>query len=113
MFNGYLSLFHFGLAAHRPTSPDLTAVAPGTGVLHYATDTKVLSAYVGGAWVIISQASGPVIAPVTVANLPANPSSGQFAVVSDATTPALGATVVGAGAVQVAVIWNGAAWKVA
>lgn len=94
-----------GLAAARPTNPDAPA---GTFAMWYSTDSGVLSLYDGTAW----QNVGTTSVPVTVANLPASPKTGQYAVVSDATTPALGATVAGSGAVQVGVVYNGTNWKV-
>lgn len=112
MRNGYLSLFSAGLLANLPTpASDTDGPLPK---LYYATDTNAF--YVlnplhsgGAAWELQYQ-----LKPVTVAALPtANLIAGSEAVVSDATAPAVGATVAGSGAVQCAVIWNGAAWKVA
>lgn len=112
MRNGYLSIFTVGLAANLPTvAQDADGPLPK---IYYASDTNGLyvlnPAHSGGAdYELLVQ-----FKPVTVANLPtAKIITGTEAVVSDATAPALGATVAGAGAVQVAVIWNGAAWKVA
>lgn len=104
--NLYADLIRSGTAAARPTTPD--SLDSSHPVFYYATDTNVLSINVGGTWFNIA-----TLAVTTVANLPANPTTGQIAYVSDATTPAIGATVAGAGAVFCAVVWNGAAWKVA
>jgi hypothetical protein len=59
--NLLLSLFTYGLAANRPTTPDLGVSSVATplggtsngpsGVYYYATDTGVLSMFVNGAWV--------------------------------------------------------------
>lgn len=112
MKNGYLSILQAGLVANLPTvASDPDGALPK---IYYATDTNAFyvlnPAHTGGAdWELLMQ-----VKPVTVANLPtAKLIAGTEAVVSDATTPAVGATVAGAGAVQCAVIWNGAAWKVA
>jgi hypothetical protein len=70
--NLQLSLFNYGLAANRPTTPDAgvssvaspiggTSAGP-SGVYYYATDTGVLSMYVNGAWVNVLS---PVVTPVT------------------------------------------------
>jgi hypothetical protein len=112
MRNGYLSILQAGLIANLPTV-DSDADGP-LPKIYYATDTNAVyilnPAHAGGAaYELLMQ-----FKPVTVANLPtANLITGSEAVVSDATTPALGSTVAGAGAVQVAVIWNGTNWKVA
>lgn len=107
-FNLYLSLFVSGLVANIPAAANVDN--PKVPRLYYATDTN--GTYVWNpltvAWELQAQ-----LKPTTVALLPTtNIIAGTSAVVSDATTPAVGATVVGAGAVQCSVIWNGAAWKV-
>lgn len=105
----YLNMVQFGTSSQLTVSPDNPTVAR----VFYATDTNALyvwnPSHTGGAaWELLFQAK-----PVTVAQLPTqNLIPGTEAVVSDATAPALGATVAGAGAVQVIVIWSGAAWKV-
>lgn len=110
--NLWASMCRSGLAAARPTTPETVA---NLFVFYYATDTKALSMYNGTAWISLTTGDGVnnvIKVPVTVALLPATPATGQIEIVSDATAPAVGATVAGAGAVQCGVAWNGAAWKV-
>jgi hypothetical protein len=107
-FNLYLSIFSAGLLASLPTAANVDN--PKIARQFYATDTNATYVWnpVTVAWELQAQ-----LKPTTVALLPTtNLIAGSSCVVSDATTPAVGATVVGAGAVQCSVIWNGAAWKV-
>jgi len=57
-------------------------------------------------------AGGPVTAFTTVAGLPAasNANKGQFFVVTDALLPAIGAIIIGGGAVNVLCFSNGTNW---
>lgn len=112
--NLWASMCKSGLAAARPTTPETVA---NLFVFYYATDTGALSMWNGAAWVSITTndaANNVAVAPVTVANLPAAPKNGQLAFVSDATAPAIGATVAGSGAVICGVMYNlgTTAWKV-
>lgn len=50
--------------------------------------------------------------PFTVATLPSPPALGMEAVVSDATSPAMGAVVAGGGSAKAKVWYNGNAWRV-
>lgn len=63
---------------------------------------------------LIARANAPKVSTYTVATLPsaATVGDGATAIVTDATTPALGATVAGAGAVRVRVNSDGTNWKV-
>lgn len=71
--NLFLSLFPTGLAAARPTAPDLavsttftSATVGVTGVFYYATDTNVLSFYtLTDGWVEASGNAGSVLTGVT------------------------------------------------
>ena len=53
-----------------------------------------------------------VVTALTVATLPATPSVGMIARVTDATTPAVGSTVTGGGAAAALVWYNGSTWSV-
>lgn len=50
--------------------------------------------------------------PVLVSALPATPTAGEVASVSNALAPAIGSAVAGAGAAFAAVMWNGSQWTV-
>lgn len=69
MSNLWLGIATQGLAANRPTTPDVPA---GTVALYYATDTNVLSAFSNGAWTVINsntKAIGVGAAKTAVAGL--------------------------------------------
>lgn len=111
--NLWASMFGFGLAAKRPSSPDFTN---RVGIFYYATDTGVLSAFVDPgtgtrAWTNINSGILPLTA-TTVAALPATPVAGQIALVNDATTPAVGTAVTGGSNKLALVAWSGSAWIV-
>lgn len=61
---------------------------------------------------LITDYDCPQCPPVTIANLPASPYSGQVATVSNALAPTFNATVASGGSAVVSVRWNGSNWVV-
>lgn len=108
-YNLYLSLFTADLAANLPTAANVDN--PKVARIFYATDTKATFFWNNSAtqaWELQQQLSA-----VTVALLPTtNRIIGSLAFVSDATTPAIGSIVAGAGAVLAQVRWDGTNWRV-
>lgn len=85
---------------------------------HHEQYSKVLRLFFNSVQSSLTQLSSTTIIPATtnftVATLPdaSDSGSGARAFVSDALTPAFGATVVGGGAVKVPVYSDGTNWKV-
>lgn len=61
--NLWRSLIMVGLAANRPTTPDVSA--SDQGCFYYATDTGTLSMYAGAAWSTITQSAETVMTGIT------------------------------------------------
>lgn len=112
--NLWVTIAQQGLAAARDAAPEIPV---GTFIFYYATDTHVLSVFVGGAWNNVSGTGigGPAQLPVlTVAALPAAAvaNKGQIAYVTNLNVITIGAPaaagVTGAGIV----VSNGTNWIV-
>lgn len=103
----WLALIQEGLAADRPTIPNLP---PNTGGFYIATDTGVISVWSNAQWNAFGQTGSTT--GVTFAALPASPYIGQVAFITDAASTVLGANAAGAGAGKVLVAWNGTHWVV-
>jgi hypothetical protein len=104
----WLTAVRAGLAAERPTTPD---IPDHTFAFFYATDTKALTVWSGTAWVNPASLFATMPA-VTFANLPATPTVGMAYLVTDAASAyALYATVAaGAGASKVVAVYDGTNW---
>ena len=89
------------------TAVTLAAETAGTGA-----DNIPLNLTAAGTGTIKVNSVAEVVVSSTVAGLPASPAVGMLTRVTDATTPAVGVTVVGGGAAAALVWYNGANWRV-
>lgn len=107
-FNLYLALCTADLLANLPTAANVDN--PKMARVFYATDTKALYVWnpIAVAWELQQKLSASTVALLPTANL----IIGSLAYVSDATTPAIGSIVAGAGAVIAGVRWDGTNWRV-
>lgn len=103
----WLALIQEGLAADRPTVPNLP---PNTGGFYIATDTGVISVWSNAQWNALGQTGGTT--GVAFAALPAAPYIGQTAFVTDLSATALGGNAAGGGTGKALVAWNGTHWVV-
>lgn len=66
--NLWLSIATHGLAANRPTTPDL-ATQTGSAVSYFADDTEVLSVYANGVWTDVQAEAGSISTGLTASTV--------------------------------------------
>lgn len=107
--NCWVGVMQFGTAASRP----LAAAMPSYhAAAYYATDTGKWSFFNGTAWVESPTFASVVLYPVTYANRPTSPTTGQLAYFTDLGSHTIGDTAAGGGTDKAICAYDGTNWIV-